>query len=277
MCAMPVSSTWGIVRDPPSSEPAPADLGAAIRRAIAVRHLSRRTEQAYRGWIRRFLSHHGRRHPLELGKEEIEEFLSSLATERGLSASAQNQALSALIFLYRSVYGREFPWLADLVRARRPSRLPVVLSRREVARVLDRLTGVPRLMAEVMYGGGLRLMECARLRVQQIDFGRREILVRDGKGRKDRQTILPARVVVPLARHLDRVRRLHEKELRTGRGAVALPDALERKYPNAAKEWRLSRARDNRHYPACRVIPRQGTARTRSRLLVFERRVADAG
>lgn len=226
-----------VVRDsgaPGGRAPSP---GEALARGFRLRHLSRNTEKAYTGCIRRFLLFHGRRHPLSLGKPQIEAFLSHLAVNRVVSASTQNQALSALLFLYRDIYGAEFPWLDDVVRARRPLRLPTVLTRDEVARVLARLSGTPALMAGLLYGGGLRLMECARLRVNQIDFDRREILVRDGKGRKDRRTILPVRLVAPLRSHLDVVRRKHERDFGEGLGAVELPDALARKYPNASREW----------------------------------------
>jgi integron integrase len=199
--------------------------------------MSRRTEKAYLGWVRRFVLFHGRRHPTELGKREIEEFLSNLATVGKVSASTQNQALSALLFLYREVYEREFPWLDDLVRARRPTRLPVVLSKEEVSLLLDQLHGVTWIMAALLYGAGLRLLECARLRVNDVDFRANEILIRDGKGREDRRAVLPARVRDLLAAHVERVRSLHERDLDAGLGAVALPDALARKYPSAAKEW----------------------------------------
>jgi len=212
-------------------------LAEEIRRAARVRHLSRRTERTYIHWIRRFVLHHGRRSPRDLGKCEIEEFLSYLATVRNVSASTQNQALCALLFLYREVYGREFPWLDNVVRARRPTRLPVVLSKGEVARLLDELHGVTWILASLLYGAGLRLLEAFRLRVQDVDFEKNEILVRDGKGRKDRRTVLPAKVKDALVSHLERVQRRHAEDVEAGLGAVALPDALARKYPNAAKEW----------------------------------------
>jgi integron integrase len=212
-------------------------LADEIQRVMRARHMSRRTEKAYLGWVRRFVLFHGRRHPTELGKREIEEFLSNLATVGKVSASTQNQALSALLFLYREVYEREFPWLDDLVRARRPTRLPVVLSKEEVSLLLDQLHGVTWIMAALLYGAGLRLLECARLRVNDVDFRANEILIRDGKGREDRRAVLPARVRDLLAAHVERVRSLHERDLDAGLGAVALPDALARKYPSAAKEW----------------------------------------
>lgn len=231
------SSLRPLVRDPNAGRRPRPSLREAIHRAITVRHLSPRTEKAYAGWIRRFLSFHGGRHPLELQKAEIEAFLSHLAVDRHVAAPTQDQALSALLFLYSKVYGRDFPWLEEVVRAKKAKRLPVVMTRREVAAVLRGLSGMPALMAELMYGGGLRLMECARLRVHQLDFERREILVRDGKGRKDRRTILPTRATDPLRKHLETVRRQHELDLGAGRGTVALPNALARKYPNAPREW----------------------------------------
>jgi integron integrase len=212
-------------------------LAEAFHRAASVRHLSRRTEKAYHHWIRRFVLHHGRRSPRELGKREIEEFLSHLATVRKVSASTQNQALCALLFLYREVYGRDLPWLDDVVRARRPTRLPVVLTQGEVARLLDELHGVTWILASLLYGSGLRLLEAMRLRIQDVDFARNEILIRDGKGRKDRRTVLPRKVKGPLLAHLERVKVQHEADLGAGLGVVTLPDAMARKDPNAAAEW----------------------------------------
>jgi integron integrase len=208
-----------------------------VRVAIRTRNYSRRTEKAYVGWIRRFILFHGKRHPLDMGPKEVSSFLTHLAVHRHVSASTQNQALSALVFLYREVLGRDVGWLADLVRAKRPKRLPVVLTRPEVASVLDRLQGVTWLMASLLYGSGLRLLECCCLRVQDIDFGRGEILVRDGKGQKDRRTMLPQSVQPRLRRHLHGVRAQHLRDLRCGRGWVALPDALQRKMPHAGREW----------------------------------------
>jgi integron integrase len=172
-----------------------------------------------------------------MGEAEVTEFLSSLATKGKVSASTQNQALAALLFLYRNVLGRELDWLQDLVRAKRPVRLPVVLSRDEVAALLRHVRGTPWLMASLMYGAGLRLLECARLRVKDVDLDRREITVRDGKGRKDRVTVIPARLVQPLTEQLEKAREQHSADLRRGAGYVELPDALARKYPTAAQEW----------------------------------------
>jgi integron integrase len=172
-----------------------------------------------------------------MGAEEITRFLSSLALHDHVSASTQNQALSALLFLYKEVLRQDLPWLEDVVRAKRPTRLPVVLTREEVHAVLSRLRGTPQLMGTLLYGAGLRLMECARLRVKDVDFGLNQILVRDGKGQKDRVTLLPATVKATLARHLEAARQQHQADLAEGAGWVALPGALERKYPNAGREW----------------------------------------
>src|SRR4029077_17865112 len=168
---------------------------------------------------------------------EVTQFLSELATERSVSASTQNQALGALLFLYRVVLGRDLPWLDDLVRAKRPGRIPVVLSREEVGAVITDLHGIPRIMAVLLYGAGLRLLECARLRVKDIDFERSQLVIR-GKGDRDRVTVLPASVVSLLAAALDRARRQHQADVRADAGYVELPSALARKYPNAAREWR---------------------------------------
>lgn len=217
--------------------PPPRRLLDQVHDAIRARHYSRRTERAYAGWIRRFVLFHGKRHPAEMGEPEVTAFLSHLATHRRVSASTQNQALSALLFLYRVVLRRELAWLDELVRAKRPARVPTVLSRSEVATLLAELDGVVRLVASLLYGAGLRLLEAMRLRVKDVDFERGEITVRDGKGRKDRVTLLPAAAREPLRRHLEQVRRQHEHDAAQGRGCVALPDALARKYPGAAGEW----------------------------------------
>ncbi|MFQ5668615.1 MAG: integron integrase, partial [Candidatus Binatia bacterium] len=208
-----------------------------VRDAIRTRQYSYRTEEAYVGWIRRFILFHGKRHPADMGKPEIERFLTALAVERHVAASTQNQALAALLFLYQSVLGCDPGWLDEIVRAKRPERLPVVLTHQEVQALLATLDGVPWLMAMLLYGSGLRRMECLRLRVKDIDFTRHEIVVREGKGKKDRVTMLPAAVVPRLTAHLGRVRRRHAVDLAAGVGRVALPDALARKYPNADREW----------------------------------------
>ena len=208
-----------------------------VREAIRVRHYSLRTEKTYVGWIKRFILFHGKRHPAEMAEAEINAFLSHLAVKGHVSASTQNQALSALLFLYRHVIGREVGSLGDVIRARKPRRLPVVMTREEVKAVLDQLNGDKWLMASLMYGAGLRLTECLRLRVQDVDFSANQITVRDGKGFKDRVTMLPAVVKEPLREHLKRVREIHQRDLAEGYGRVFMPYALDRKYPNASAEW----------------------------------------
>lgn len=204
---------------------------------IRVHGYSRRTEKAYVGWIRRYVRFHRMRHPIELGEAEVSAFLTHLAVERKVSASTQNQALSALLFRYRKVLKIELGWLDDLVHARRPEWLPVVLTRVEAAAILHQLNGTPWLMASLLYDAGLRLLECARLRIKDVDLDRREILVRDGKGRKDQVTLLPESLRVPILEHLERMRRQHQNDLSRGRGSVELPTALERKYPRTPWEW----------------------------------------
>ena len=218
---------WHEVRDtaarrdmgdlPPASGSSPRLLDR-VRQAIRLRHYSRRTEQAYIGWIRRFIVFHGKRHPRELGEREVTAFLSRLAT-RGVSASTQNQALSAILFLYEVVVGGRLPWMNDIVRAQRPTRLPVVLSREEVTLLLGQLRGPVWLMASLMYGAGLRLLECAQLRVKDLHFDRGELTIRGGKGGKDRATMLPATLKVPLRDHLARVKTQHDSDLASDAGA----------------------------------------------------------
>jgi integron integrase len=217
--------------------PAPASLLERARQALRARHYSRRTEQAYLAWIARLVAFHGGRAPEEMGEGEINLFLTHLAVQGRVSASTQNQALAALLFLYGSVLRRPLGQIEGVVRARRPRRLPVVLSRREVGAVLDTLEGTPRLVGALLYGSGLRLLECLRLRVKDIDFQRHEITVRDGKGGKDRVTMLPVAVTAQLQAHLERVRRQHAKDLARGLGRAPLPDALARKYPRADRQW----------------------------------------
>jgi integron integrase len=209
------------------------ELRARIRRL----GLSLRTEEAYVGWVRRFILGNGKRHPRDMGAREVEAFLTMLATRGHVAASTQNQALSALLFLYREVLGMELPWMDEIRRAKRPQRLPTVLSRDEVATMLAQMHGVTWLMAALLYGSGMRLMECLRLRVKDVDFVRREITVRHGKGGKDRRTMLPAMTVEALQGQLAEARRVHERDLAAGFGAVGLPDALDRKYRHAAREW----------------------------------------
>jgi integron integrase len=209
-----------------------------LREALRTRHYARRTESTYCQWVKRFIFFHKVRHPKEMAESEINAFLTHLAVKLKVSASTQNQALSALLFLYRHVLGREVGDLGEVIRARKPKRLPVVMTRDEVREVLNHLSGSKKLMAGLLYGAGLRLMECLRLRVQDFDFGQREILVRDGKGGKDRRTMFPESLMAPMKAHLNKVKVQHEQDIAEGWGRVPLPDALERKYPNASREWR---------------------------------------
>jgi len=199
---------------------------------MRLRRYSRRTESAYVFWIKRFIRFHGLRHPAELGRDEVTSFLSHLASRMRVSASTQNQALSALLFPYRDLLGTPFDWLGELERAPRSRHVPVLLSREEVRRVLAHLTGTHRLMASLLYGSGLRLTECCTLRVKDLDFAYQQITVRDGKGAKDRVTVLPSSLVTPLKEHLTRVEALHTRDLAKGHGRAPLPDALDRKYPD---------------------------------------------
>ena len=230
----------------------------AVREAIRVRHYSRRTEKAYVGWIRRYILFRGKRHPADMGADEVARFLSSLAVEGNVSASTQNQALAALLFLYGQVRGIELPWMTELVRASRPARLPVVLSRGAVRAVLLALRGAPRLIGVLMYGAGLRLLECCRLRVKDVDFAAHQLVVRSGKGNRDRVTLLPGAVVPALERQLACVKALHERDLRAGAGWVELPNALARKYPNAGRELSTGWSRDRRT-ALCRGRPSRDT------------------
>jgi integron integrase len=223
-----------MAHDPVGQKP---KLRNQVREAIRIRHYSVRTEEAYVGWIKRFILFHGKRHPLEMGEDEITRFLSALAVHEQVSASTQNQALCALLFLYRHVLDRDVRWLQDVIRAKRPQRLPVVLTRPEVKALLGALEGVHWIMASLLYGAGLRLLECLRLRVKDTDFSSHQILVREGKGNKDRRTILPAAVKERLAAHLEHVRQRHQHDLAQGFGRVYVPDALQRKYPHANSEW----------------------------------------
>lgn len=208
-----------------------------VREAIRVRHYSIRTEEAYLQWIKRFILFHGKRHPADMGEIEVEGFLTHLAVAGKVAASTQNQALAALLFLYRHVLGQELKWLDNVVRARRPRRLPVVLTREEIARIFARIPGTNGLIAKLLYGTGMRVMERLRLRAKDIDFGYGQILIREGKGGKDRAVPLPASLVGPLQQQLSLVRERHNLDLAAGYGTVHLPYALERKYPNANREW----------------------------------------
>lgn len=216
----------------------PPKLLDQMRESLRARHYRPRTEETYCQWVKRFIFFHHVRHPAEMGEPEINAFLTHLAVKEKVSASTQNQALSALLYLYRHVLKREVGSLGEVVRARKPKRLPVVMTRHEVKAVLAQLGGDKWLMASLLYGAGLRLMECLQLRVQEIDFQSSEIIVRDGKGGKDRRTMLPQSLIPPLQEHLRKVKALHEKDLAEGWGRVQMPDALERKYPNAPAEWR---------------------------------------
>lgn len=208
-----------------------------VRAAIRLRHYSIRTEEAYVGVIRRFILYHDKRHPREMGVDEIRQYLSHMATNDRVAASTQNVALSALLFLYKEVLQVELGLVDGVERAKRPQRVPVVLTSDEVRRVLSHLTGTHHLMASLLYGAGLRLMECVRLRIKDIDFDYKQITVRDGKGERDRRTLLPAPLAEALSYHLARIRLQHEADVRAGYGNVYLPYALDRKYPNAATEW----------------------------------------
>lgn len=209
----------------------------SVRQTLRARHYSRRTEEAYIGWIRRFILFHGKRHPSTMSGVEVKAFLTHLACEANVAASTQNQALCALLFLYGEVLKQELDWIDAGIHAKRPERLPVVLTREEVKSILTEIKGTVALIAKLLYGSGLRLNEALTLRVKDLDFGRGELLVRDGKGQKDRRTVLPRSMHEGLRRHLIQVRMLHERDLREGAGRVVLPDALARKYPNADREW----------------------------------------
>ena len=257
----------------PAGAPKPRLLDR-VREAIRTRHYSRRTEKAYVHWIKRYIFFHGKRHPAEMGAHEVTAFLTALAVQGKVAASTQNQALSALLFLYREVLGVELPWLDDVVRAKRPLHLPVVLTRDEVRAVLQRLDGVPRLMALLLYGAGLRLLECCRLRVKDVDFATNQVIIRDGKGRKDRVTMLPAAVKAALIAHLEGAREQHQADLRHDAGWVELPGALLRKYPNAGREWGWQWV-----FPATRLYVERVTGQRRRHHLhesVLQRAVKDA-
>jgi integron integrase len=230
----------------------------AVRHRCRVKHYSLRTEDAYLGWIKRFILFHNKRHPKDMAGPEVEQFLTHLAVTGHVSASTQNQALSALLFLYREVLQTSFPWMENVVRAKRPARLPVVLTTKEVSCVLARLDGREWLMANMLYGTGMRLMECVRLRVKDVDFERNEILVRHGKGGKDRHTVLPAKLVEPLRTQLEKVKEFHREDQLQKYDGVFLPDALSRKYPNVNKAlmWQYL-------FPATRLSrdPRDGKIR----------------
>ena len=208
-----------------------------VRGKIRLKHYSIRTEQAYLDWIKRFICHFGKRHPNEMGAHEVEVFLTWLAVEGRVAASTQNQAKSALLFLYREVLGADLPWLENVAQAKTPKRLPVVLTQAEVQALLSGLSGTHWLVASLLYGAGMRLMEALRLRVKDVELSRKEILIRDGKGAKDRVTMLPTALVNPLKAHLLKAKALHDQDVAEGFGEVYLPHALDKKYPTAGREW----------------------------------------
>lgn len=222
-----------------SNTPAPNEpkLLDIVRGKIRLKHYSIRTEQAYTDWIKRYILHFDKVHPKDLGAAEVEAFLTHLAVARNVSANTQNQAKSALLFLYKEVLGSELPWLDDVQQAKTPKRLPVVLTQDEVSKILSRLEGTHHLVVSLLYGTGMRILEALRLRVKDIDFARKEILIRDGKGFKDRVTMVPVSLIAPLKAHLDKVKALHEGDLAKGYGAVYMPQALGKKYPYAARDW----------------------------------------
>ena len=217
-------------------QPRPKKLLDQVRDALRLKHYAYRTEQAYVAWIKRYILFYDKRHPAEMGTAEVEAFLTHLAVKEHVAASTQNQALSALLFLYREVLHQELGPV-DALRAKRPKRLPTVLTKDETLRLIGCLSGTHQLMAKLIYGSGIRLMECLRLRVKDLDFEQRALIVRNGKGAQDRVTVLPDSLISLLQEHLQRVKALHEQDLAQGYGAVYLPDALARKYPNADKEW----------------------------------------
>jgi integron integrase len=245
-------------------QPIPLDQAKApklldqVRDKIRLKHYSLRTEQAYVDWIKRFVLFNNKRHPAEMGAAEVEAFLTHLAVEGKVAASTQNQAKAAVLFLYSQVLNQQLPWLENVEQAKVSKRLPVVLTVNETRALLDRLKGVHKLQANLLYGTGMRLMEAMRLRVKDIDFERKEILIRDGKGAKDRVTMLPVTLADLLQRHLQTVKALHDDDLQAGYGNVYLPNALERKYPNASREWAWQYV-----FPATQISvdPRSGITR----------------
>lgn len=241
-----------------TSNSEPPKLLDLVRGKIRLKHYSIRTEQAYVDWIKRFILHFDKKHPKDLGALEVEQFLTYLAVQGKVAPSTQNQAKSALLFLYKEVLGVDLPWLDDVERAKAPKRLPVVLTPMEVQEILSHLDGTPHLVVSLLYGTGMRILEALRLRVKDVDFSRKEILIRDGKGFKDRVTMLPGVLIEPLKLYLKRVKDLHEKDLAEGYGAVYLPYALSKKYPQAEREWAWQYV-----FPSARlsVDPRSGETR----------------
>jgi integron integrase len=271
--------TMGIDSVPPKDAAAPQAappprLLDQVRHAVRVRHYSRRTEDAYVGWARRFILFHGKRHPMLMGEEEVSRFLTWLAVERKVSAVTQTQALSAIIFMFRDVLARDIGWVQNIARAKPARRLPVVLTRDETRAVLRHMPGGTWLVATLLYGSGLRLLEGLRLRVKDLDFGAHQLTVRSGKGQKDRITMLPMSAREPLRRHLEAVRLQHQQDLARAAGWVELPRALERKYPNAGREWAWQWV-----FPATRTYFDQATGHRRRHHLhesVLQRAVHDA-
>ncbi|TAM09174.1 MAG: integron integrase [Nevskiaceae bacterium] len=239
-------------------EPKKPRLLDQLRAAVRARHYSLRTEQAYHDWVKRFILFHGKRHPREMGAPEVTAFLTHLATTRHVSASTQNQARSALLFLYKRVLGIDLPWLDEVVVAKRGQRLPVVLTPSEVRALLGHTSGTMGLVIGVLYGTGMRLLECLRLRVKDVELTRRELVVRQGKGNKDRVTVLPENLVLPLQQHLVRVKALHDLDLAEGFGEVFLPDALAEKYRDAPRMWGWQWVFPS---PVRSIDPRSGAAR----------------
>ena len=218
-------------------ESEPPKLLDHVAAAMRARHYSVRTQETYSSWIKRFILFHKKRHPSAMGADEVNAFLTSLAVNGNVSGTTQNQALCAILFLYREVLNDPLPWIADLVRVGRPARVPQVLTPDEARRVIEHVDGVSRLVVKLLYGSGLRLLEALQLRVKDVDFGRREVLVRDPKGRRDRITTLPASIEIDLRAHLEKVRRVHDSDLERGLGSVVLPTAIARKFPNADRDW----------------------------------------
>ena len=230
------AATSGPTPSAPPSTQGPKLLDA-LRTQLRVMHYAIRTEDAYVDWVKRFILFHGKRHPRDMGPKEVAEFLSHLAVARNVSASTQNQAKAGILFLYRHVLGTQLPWVDDVVIAKVPQRLPVVLTAREVRSLLHELNGTTALVASLLYGTGMRLMEGLRLRVKDIDFERREIVIREGKGSKDRVTVLPENLIEPLQQRLRKTQQVHQADLDAGYGEVHMPDALHAKYPKAGRSW----------------------------------------
>lgn len=207
-----------------------------VRISLRASHYSRKTEESYTGWIKQFIIYNGKRHPEELGKEEIQKFLNYLAIERHVSSSTQNQALQGILYLYKKIIVKDVGWINDIKHVKRIKHLPVVFSRIEAAEIIQSLSGTVQLIVSLLYGTGMRLNECLSLRIKDLDFGMNQIIVRDGKGEKDRITLLPQKLIIPLRAHLEKVKKLHERDLKEGKGETILPYALKNKYPNAGRE-----------------------------------------